>query len=263
MRSISASVALLGTLSGCFLFPPGTTADETGAADEPDEYEDVGDFRLRWGSDGGYEDYADWTKEWLEGSNDYLNEQYRLPIDIDIRHEKCGMENATWDGERITMCYEMEARVVELFDGALETEEDILSASSAAWVFILFHEVGHGLIDVYGLPVPGREEDAVDSFSAVALIDGGAPDAVVYAALFWLLIEQDSGGEPNFADEHSMNMQRFYSLLCWVYGSDPRGYEYLVEIFPDLESRIAGGRCEAEYEQQSDSWHELLEPWYQ
>ena len=251
-----------GLLAGCF--------DSSGTEDEPssnpkgDEYKDRGDFRLRWGSDGGYEDYSEWTKEVMDGADEGLNEVYKLPVGIDILHEKCGFENAYWDGESITMCYEMEAVVVDIWLNGLDgSDEEVLEASLITWVFILYHELGHGLIDVYGLPIPGNEEDAADSFSAVALIDAGAPDAVVYAAIFWLMLEEQYGGELNFADEHSMNMQRFYNLLCWVYGSDPREYDYLVEYFPDLASRIEGGRCEAEYEQQSDSWHELAAPWYQ
>lgn len=238
MRPIFTTVVLVSAPSGCFGVP---TADETGFPDEADEYEDAGDFRLRWGNDGGFEDYAEWTKDRLDGFDVSLNDTYRLPVDVDIRHDKCGFENAYWDGEGITMCYEMEAYIIELFYNGLDANDDVvLSFSLQTWIFIMYHEIGHGMIDIYGLPVPGKEEDAVDSFSAVALIDAGAPDAVVFAAIFWALLEQQSGGESNFADEHSMNMQRFYNLLCWVYGSDPDEYDYLVEYFPDLEARIEG-----------------------
>ena len=128
-------------------------------------------------------------------------------------------------------------------------------------MFILYHELGHALIDTYDLPVPGREEDAVDAFSVVILVQGGVPDTVVSSAIFWLLLEEEYGGSPNFADEHSMNLQRMYNLLCWVYGSDPGAYGYLTEYFPDLQDRISGGRCEQEYADQEDAWNELLRPY--
>ena len=60
-----------------------------------------------------------------------------------------------------------------------------------------------------------------------------------------------------------MNLQRFYNILCRVYGSQPAESEWMEEYFPDLEDRVAGGRCEAEYQDQKDARGELLSPWYQ
>ena len=37
--------------------------------------------------------------------------------------------------------------------------------------FVLFHEVGHALVDQWDLPVLGREEDAVDAFSTIFMTD--------------------------------------------------------------------------------------------
>ncbi|MBL0039478.1 MAG: hypothetical protein IPP28_00160 [Xanthomonadales bacterium] len=31
--------------------------------------------------------------------------------------------------------------------------------------FVLLHEIGHGFVDLYGIPVLGREEDAADRFA--------------------------------------------------------------------------------------------------
>ena len=44
-------------------------------------------------------------------------------------------------------------------------------------LFTIYHELGHGLVDLLGLPVIGREEDAVDGFAAVTMIPE-EPDAV-------------------------------------------------------------------------------------
>ena len=37
--------------------------------------------------------------------------------------------------------------------------------------FVLFHEVGHALVDQWDLPVLGREEDAVDAFSTIFMTE--------------------------------------------------------------------------------------------
>ncbi len=227
--------------------------------------QDAGDFVLYWGDDEGYEDLAEWAQATMSYEEEYLNGIFKLPYDVPITHQVCGYENAYWDGEGITLCYEMLELIVNLFynSGWDATDDEYEQLIYDSWVFILYHELGHGLIDVYDLPVPGREEDAVDAFSVVVLVDGGVPDTVVSAALFWLLLDDAGTGDLNFADEHSMEMQRFYNLLCWVYGSDPGGYDYIPEYFPEMEGRLEGGRCEMEYEDQSDGWHTLLEDWYQ
>mgnify|MGYP002637539507 CR=1 FL=1 len=227
--------------------------------------QDQGDFVLGWGSSEGYEAYEEWSIDAMTYEEEYLNQLFRLPRDVPITHQTCGYENAYWDGSGIVLCYEMLELIAGLFwnSGWDLTDEDFDLLTYDSWVFILYHELGHALIDVYDLPVPGREEDAVDAFSVVVLVESGVPDTVVSAALFWLLLDDSSGGSLNFADEHSMNMQRFYNLLCWVYGSDPVTYDYLVDSFPELEPRIEGGRCEMEYADQYDAWSELLAPWYQ
>ena len=37
--------------------------------------------------------------------------------------------------------------------------------------FVLFHEVGHALVDQWNIPVLGREEDAVDAFSTIFMTE--------------------------------------------------------------------------------------------
>src|SRR4051812_6372549 len=37
-------------------------------------------------------------------------------------------------------------------------------------VFILYHELGHALIDLLGLPVLGHEEDAADNLASIMMI---------------------------------------------------------------------------------------------
>ncbi|MET0284227.1 MAG: DUF4344 domain-containing metallopeptidase, partial [Polyangiales bacterium] len=59
--------------------------------------------------------------------------------------------------------------------------------------------------------------------------------------------------------EHSLNQQRFYQILCLVYGSNPRAYQALVSdgVLPASRAQ----RCPAEYAQKSAAWEQLLEPW--
>ena len=82
--------------------------------------------------------------------------------------------------------------------------------------------------------------------------------AVLDAALsFYAASESaDMVDEGEYADEHSLDQQRFYNMVCWVYGSDPDGYEHLLE--DDYLPAARAERCESEYAQIDRSWTRLL-----
>ena len=63
----------------------------------------------------------------------------------------------------------------------------------------------------------------------------------------------------SFWDEHSLDEQRFYNILCWIYGKDSEGYQYLVddETLPTDRAE----RCPAEYDRMNRSWEALLAPY--
>jgi hypothetical protein len=127
-------------------------------------------------------------------------------------------------------------------------------------MFVFFHEIGHALVDVLELPITGREEDAVDQLSAWLLIDNeDGDDAVLNGALSFEVAsrETDEVTEDDFADEHSLNEQRVYNMLCWVYGSNPDKYGAMVE--DELLPAARAERCEGEYRQLDRSWSRLLE----
>ena len=96
-------------------------------------------------------------------------------------------------------------------------------------VFILYHELGHALIDQLGLPVLGREEDAADNLASIMMIpeqaDPMMDELIIGAADGWYLgnlWQQEAGNaEPTWWGEHALDMQRFYSVVCLMYGSDP------------------------------------------
>ena len=92
--------------------------------------------------------------------------------------------------------------------------------------FVLFHEVGHALVDQWNIPVLGREEDAVDAFSTIFMTEfvKRGDFALAGADFFYYLANTGHLKEVDFADEHSFDKQRAYSIACWVYGSDPVKY---------------------------------------
>jgi hypothetical protein len=190
-----------------------------------------------------------------------LNQTLKFPEDVPIAHLTCGEENAYYDPDQraILLCYELLEKIASLAAESATDEEELGTRIVGTWLFIFFHELGHGLIDLYDLPITGREEDAVDDFSTVLLIEADLAELALTAAEYWSISDTGMYDELSYADEHSLNPQRFFSILCTVYGSDPDAYEEIVSGGYLPESRAQ--RCPAEYEQKRKSWDQLLAPW--
>jgi hypothetical protein len=131
-------------------------------------------------------------------------------------------------------------------------------------LFVLGHETAHALISEFGIPVLGREEDAADALSTLVAVKMGnafADRVVVNAARGWFLSDQRDrkDGIPNtFYDEHGMDLQRAYNIVCLLVGGEP-------EKFADLADEVKlpkerQGTCQGDYSNASWSWEQALKP---
>lgn len=222
---------------------------------------DEGDIVTEWDSGGSLLADTLRKEKLFEIYAKALNEGFKFPRDLPVVHTSCGEPNAFYDPRsvQVLMCYELLDLISTLAEMNAADEEEYGERVVATWTFVFFHELGHALIDQYQLPTTGREEDAVDGFSTVLMIEADLADYALLAALYWA--ETDSGmyTELSYADEHSLNSQRFYNILCLVYGSNPNAYSDLVTEGVLPESRAA--RCPSEYAKTLKSWETLLEPW--
>lgn len=185
-----------------------------------------------------------------------LNAMFLMPRDVTIRLAECGEANAYYDTERyeISLCLELMDGMSEVLQPQFETDEDFTNALAGAFIATALHEVGHALVHVLELPITGREEDAVDQLSAWLLIKAGEPDAVLGAAATYYT-EFDPEDE-DFSGEHSIDRQRYFNHVCWVYGAAPADNEELISVWELPEARAE--QCEAEYAQLDRSWQRLL-----
>ena len=131
-------------------------------------------------------------------------------------------------------------------------------------IFVLFHEAGHMLISELGLPVLGKEEDAVDSLSSIMLLEGHddtLDKALTDSADGWFLsdeVAQEAGDEYAFWDEHSLDQQRAYAMVCMMVGQDAVRFKDFADSVGLPEGRRDG--CAGDYESAKTSWTTLLEP---
>jgi len=197
----------------------------------------------------------------LDVQADMYNEIFKLPYDVPLNFSECGYVNAYYDpkAKEITFCYELMADLAGQFLQVYDPSSASIAVNSVL-LFVGYHEVGHALIDIYNLPTTGMEEDAVDQLATLILLDDWSlfSDAILGNTAVWFSMGSHSSnsGDLTFWDEHSLNQQRFYNILCWAYGSDTERFSYLVSEGYLHELRAV--KCTSEYEQMSKSWDVLL-----
>ena len=134
-------------------------------------------------------------------------------------------------------------------------------ATGAVIGFILEHEFTHALIHIYNLPVLGKEEDAADTLATLLLLKSPEGDKLALgAAEFWA----DFSGRQNppaiadYADAHSLDLQRAYSIICDIAGSNQQRYDEInaAGVLPkgDIQS------CPAQYQEDVKSFTQVLQP---
>lgn len=191
----------------------------------------------------------------------------RLPHRLNLRTKGCdGTANAWYDPEihTVTLCYELVAGIVALAphetSPAGVTREQAIRGPIAQ---ILVHETGHALFHLLRVPIFGREEDAADQLAALLLLHlapGQARDLVGGSGYFFVALgRQEAVDKSSFANVHGLSWQRFYSLVCLAYGSDPRRYADVVA--KDFLPAERAETCGAEYAQVAHAFKTLIGPY--
>ncbi len=200
----------------------------------------------------------------VEGVVAFINEKFILsqPLKFIIGSDDGPLFDS--QSNKIQIPYSFLNEVKNRFKRAKYSQSgvSVLDASLDSVMHTLFHELAHALIYMHDIPVIGKEEDAADGLATILLIeffDDGAEIAISAADLFDLesedIVEFE---EADFWDDHSLDLQRFYSTLCHVYGSNPTKYATLIKEVGFSEYRAE--TCINEYENILRSWLLLLTP---
>jgi hypothetical protein len=101
-----------------------------------------------------------------------LNNQIALPWDIVVSFEDCEQSDAFYDPEnrKLTVCYQLIDEYYDLFGRKIKDKTKLDEVVRGAVASTFFHELGHGLVDAWKVPITGKEEDAVDQLSTLILI---------------------------------------------------------------------------------------------
>jgi hypothetical protein len=198
----------------------------------------------------------------LQDAVDTVNGLVALPRDVVVNFRDCGEPNAFYDpaSGNITFCYEL----VRLFDQVStkkgKSVEEVKDLIRGAVFFVFFHEFGHALVHELQLPATGREEDAVDQFATLLLLEQGphGEQAALAGAKFFLGLSELPGRKPHYWDEHSLDAQRFFNVSCWLYGASP--FRQVNLVAQGLLPAERATRCGDEFTQLRRSWKAIAEP---
>jgi len=230
---------------------------------------DKGDLKVFYGFSS--DDYITNTlKPFLKSSEGYLinpntlNNRFAFPYDVKVMYEECKETNAYYNPslKKITICYELVEHFVNFYKGRYSNDATVLKAIEAAIHWVFLHEFAHALISIHNLPIVGMEEDAADQLSTVLLLVAGTAEGqgAMSAVTMWFLEQGVSQTTLHFWDNHALSMQRFFNLLCWMYGSDPTHFSWIVNDGALPKERAV--HCQGEYDQMKRGWADLLSKTY-
>jgi len=230
---------------------------------------DRGDLKVLYGSSS--DDYFTNTlKPFLKSSEsylispDYTNDRFAFPYDVKVIYEECKETNAYYSHnlKRITICYELVEHFINFYSGKYTNDATVLKSVRDAIHWVFLHEFAHALISIHNLPIVGMEEDAADQLSSSLFLVTRSVEGkgAMAAVATWFLAQGTSQTTLHFWDNHSFSMQRFFNLVCWMYGSDPDYYTWLIDDGALPTDRAV--HCQGEYDQMKRGWANLLSKTY-
>ncbi len=192
-----------------------------------------------------------------------FNENIALPNDIFIVFEECQEENAHYDREtgRISICYELIKNYVNGSNLKVSLAEKIQQACT----FSMLHELGHALVHQLEIPITGKEENAVDEFAMLVLLNSDnslAADLAIEGALHFYYDSFDDE-EVDFSDEHAPSKERYFDLLTLYVGAHK--LNQVTEFIGTADYQLSESRAQhaaVEYDKKRKAWDSLLSAYY-
>ena len=212
--------------------------------------------------------YAEDSSE-LKESVDLINDTFILPRNLVVNFEE-NEEGPYYDvgSSVIVMNYDfieyLSDRYAKKYPDAPKNSKYQFTIGNT--IFFLYHEIAHAFIDIYRIPIVSNEETAADNLSVILALEyrEDGYDIVMNSAELFDMFDQDNAryDEDELWDEHSLDSQRFYNIVCLTYGRYPQKVKAEAKenknktMLKFIERR--GDYCEAEYKRQLANWSALL-----
>tara|TARA_R110000868_G_scaffold53231_7_gene167277 strand:- start:5422 stop:6261 length:840 start_codon:yes stop_codon:yes gene_type:complete len=200
-----------------------------------------------------------------------LNQEFNFPETVRVKF--VANEGPLYDTRKkeLVMSYGFINYLASLYiERYPETTDDaMIDFALRSNFFLFYHEIAHALIDVFNLPIVSNEETAADNFAVILALemDSEGFDVVMDSVELFDILDQTNTkqlDESDYWDEHSLDAQRFYNILCMTYGRFPEKVKAAVKKIKDdklnkfIENK--GEYCLYLYDQQTKAWLQLLNP---
>lgn len=203
-----------------------------------------------------------------------LNAMFDMPVSVKVRFEDADGPVYQPDKRRVVMNYDFIFYLATLYLTRYPDAKDdeMIDFALRASTFLFYHEVAHALIDVFNLPIVSNEETAADNLAVILAFEfnkDGFSIVIDSAELFDLLDQakkSDKYDDSDYWDEHSLDAQRFYNILCMAYGVYPEKVKKLIahvknkKMHQFVDEREQA--CSYLYDQQLSAWSTLLKPYF-
>lgn len=144
-----------------------------------------------------------------------------------------------------------------------QQREDLVEFVVGNMLFVMLHELSHAVVSEFDIPVLGRDEDAADDFAVQRGLSVGSAFShrvLTEAAKGWFYSDERDrrdGEALAFYDEHGLDKQRAYNIVCLMVGSDPA-------LFKDLanQTKLPPERqqtCPNDYKKVARAWQRMLQ----
>ncbi len=204
-----------------------------------------------------------------------LEDAFVIKKNLKISLVECGEVNAFYNSENkeLLICYELFADLMTKMSTYISDPDSLGDKIGKVSSFIIFHEIGHAMIDVLDIPLTGKEEDAADYFAFFMLGSDGDDFGVEVCkegALFFKELSDEQKVDTTFQqlndkgviydalpfwDEHSFHLQRYYSINSLIFGSNPEKWDGLINI-----GYRRPGNAVLEYNKINRGWSRVLLP---
>ncbi len=191
------------------------------------------------------------VNEILASNIELMNKRFILPYDLSVSAADCdAAAYYSYKSKSIVIC----SSTLDYLSRYAYRAED-LEAIDKNIRFILYHEAAHMLIDVYSIPVIGREESAADTFAIMTMLEYDGYESIEHVIRFYDMVREDryiiTPASVKYWDEHMLFAQTYYDMLCLTYG------KYDIVSYRELLHDRAES-CRYEYLRQKQALEELF-----
>ena len=186
----------------------------------------------------------------------------RLPRPLTISFVECGMINARYIGAKhaIEMCHDLYDDLLKLFAKAGMDQKQASVISAGAFMFIFLHEFGHALVGELDLPITGKGEDAADEIATLILAKNPKTQPIALAGAAWFETKtKQPGHKDNYWSTHSFDSVRFESIMCLMFGADPKAIGPIMAKYKVGKNKLA--KCARDTPQRLAAWKKMLAPY--